>query len=116
MKEKHNKINRRNFLKTMGAAGLGSVFAGCKGKEEKEPDAVDPNAPGKTQMSKLAQVPTRKLGKTGVDVPCLCLGGNYSFLERQIILEKALEWGINCWDTAHNYAGGNSELGIGRYL
>jgi len=116
MQEEHNKINRRNFLKTIGAAGLGSVFAGCKGKEEKEPDAADPNDPGKTQMPKLAQVPMRKLGKTGVEVPCLCLGGNYSLLERQIILEKALEGGINCWDTAHNYAGGNSELGIGRYL
>jgi len=103
-------------LKTMGAAGLGSVFAGCKGKEETKPEAIDPNAAGKTQMPKLAQVPMRKLGKTGVDIPCLCLGGNYSLLERQIILEKALEGGINCWDTAHNYAGGNSELGIGRYL
>ncbi len=116
MKEKHNKINRRNFLKTMGAAGLGSVWAGCKGKEEKEPDAIDPDAPGKAQKPELSQVPRRKLGKTGVEVPCLCLGGNYNLVERQIILKKALEWGINCWDTAHNYAGGNSELGIGKYL
>ncbi|GAH81297.1 unnamed protein product, partial [marine sediment metagenome] len=70
MKEKHNKINRRNFLKTMGAAGLGSVWAGCKGKEEKEPNAIDPDAPGKTQKPELSQVPRRKLGKTGVEVPC----------------------------------------------
>jgi len=103
-------------LKTMGAAGLGSVFAGCKGKEEKEPSAIDPDAPGKTQKLKLSQVPRRKLGKTGVDIPCLSLGGNYDLLGKQIILNKALEWGINCWDTAHNYAWGNSELGIGKFL
>jgi aryl-alcohol dehydrogenase-like predicted oxidoreductase len=116
MKEKQNKIDRRNFLKTMGAAGLGSVFAGCKGKEEKEPNTIDPNAPAKTQMPELSQVPRRKLGKTGVEIPCLCLGGNYDLLGKQIILNKAFEWGINCWDTAHNYAWGNSELGIGKFL
>jgi predicted aldo/keto reductase-like oxidoreductase len=116
MKEKHNEINRRNFLKTLGAAGLGSVLAGCKAKEEEEPDAVEPNAPAKTQLSELSHMPTRKLGKTGIDIPCLSLGGNYNLLERQIILNKALEWGINCWDTAYNYAEGNSELGIGKFL
>jgi aryl-alcohol dehydrogenase-like predicted oxidoreductase len=116
MKEKQNKIDRRNFLKTMGAAGLGSVLAGCKGKEEKEPNTIDPNAPAKTQMPELSQVPRRKLGKTGIEIPCLCLGGNYDLLGKQIILNKALEWNINCWDTAHNYAWGNSELGIGKFL
>ena len=124
MKEERNKINRRNFLKTMGAAGLAPAFAGVTSgfasAEAKtgsgDPNAVDPNAPEKLQKPKFPQVPRRKLGKTGVKVPCLSLGGNYSFIDKQVVLRKTLDWGINYWDTAHNYAGGNSELGIGKFL
>src|SRR4030042_6104206 len=111
MKEKHDKINRRNFLKTIGAAGLGSVFASSQLK-------ADPNEPntGKTQEPQYPQVPRRKLGKTGVEVPCLAMGGTVNLLENQIMLRKALEWGVTYWDTSDSYEGGNSELGIGKYL
>ena len=117
MKEKHNKIDRRNFLKTMGAAGLGSVVASTRALAEvNEPNVTDPNAAGKLQKPKFPQVPRRKLGKTGIKVPCLSLGGNQDLIENQIVLRKAPQWGINFWDTAHNYRGGNSELGIGKFL
>jgi predicted aldo/keto reductase-like oxidoreductase len=111
MKEKHNKINRRNFLKTMGAAGIGSVFASAQVK-------AGPNEPntGKTQEATYPQVPKRKLGKTGVEVPCLAMGGAVNLIDNQIMLRKALEWGITYWDTSDSYEGGNSELGIGKYL
>ena len=111
MKEKHNKIDRRNFLKTMGAAGLGSVFASAQVKASPN----EPNA-GKTQEPEYPQVPRRKLGKTGVDVPVLALGTMFNVVENQIILRKTLQWGVNYWDTAHSYGGGNSELGIGNFL
>ncbi|MHC4571669.1 MAG: aldo/keto reductase [Planctomycetota bacterium] len=107
---KHKKVNRRNFLKTIGAAGLGSVFAPHKVKANPN----EPNAPGKDQGSKFPQVPGRKLGKTGIDIPCLSLGTNR--LDNQIILRNALEWGVSYWDTANSYVGGNSELNIGKYL
>ena len=109
-KDKRNKINRRNFLKTIGAAGLTSVFASAEVK-------ADPNHPhdsSKSQKPKFPQVPRRKLGKTGVDVSCLSLGTNR--LDNQIILRNALEWGITYWDTANSYMGGNSELNIGKFL
>jgi len=61
-------------------------------------------------------VPRRKLGKSGVEVPCLSLGMMYNVVENQIILRSSLQWGVNYWDTAHNYAGGNSERGIGKFL
>ena len=109
MKEKQNKINRRNFLKTMGAAGLGSVLASA------ETNAAEPTST-KTEESKLPQVPRRKLGKTGVEVSCLALGTIFNVLENQILLRKSLQWGVTYWDTAHGYTGGNSELGIGKYL
>jgi len=112
MKKKHNKIDRRNFLKTMGAAGLGSLLPSANTKA----DVNDANAPAKTQEPALPKVPKRKLGKTGVEVSCLALGMIFDVLEKQIVLRKALEWGITYWDTADCYTGGNSELGIGKFL
>ena len=112
MKEKHNKIDRRGFLKTMGAAGMGSVFASVGAQA----DPNEPKPPEKSQEVQLPQVPKRKLGKTGVEVPCLSLGGTINLLENQIMLKKSLEWGVTYWDTSDSYEGGNSELGIGNYL
>ena len=112
MKERHNKINRRNFLRTIGAAGLGSVFTSVRVKA----GPGDPNATEKEQKPQFPQVPRRKLGKSGVEVSCLALGTIFNVVENQIILRKALQWGVTYWDTAYGYAGGNSELGIGKFL
>ncbi|MHC4148614.1 MAG: aldo/keto reductase [Planctomycetota bacterium] len=112
MRKKNSKIDRRNFLKTMGAAGLGSVISGADTQAEPK----DPNAPAKTEETGFPPIPKRKLGKTGVEVPVLALGMIFDVLDRQIVLRKALEWGITYWDTADCYTGGNSELGIGKFL
>jgi predicted aldo/keto reductase-like oxidoreductase len=112
MKEKQNKIDRRAFIKTMGAAGLGSVLASVRtvaGPNE-------PNAPAKQQKPQYPQVPTRTLGRTGIEVACLSLGTMFNLVENQIILRKCLDWGVTYWDTAYGYAGGNSEIGIGNFL
>ncbi|MCK4629055.1 MAG: aldo/keto reductase, partial [Sedimentisphaerales bacterium] len=37
-------------------------------------------------------------------------------VENKILLRKTLQWGMNCWDTAYSYNGGNSEIGIGKFL
>jgi len=106
MKEKQNTIGRRNFLKSVGAAGLGSVLASTgaiAGQNES-------NAAEKTLM------PKRKLGKTGLNVPCLSLGTMFDLVDNQIILRSTLKYGVSYWDTSNVYAGGNSELGIGKYL
>ncbi len=112
MKEKQNAIDRRNFLKTVGAAGLGSVFGstGAIGRPNES------SSTEKTQKSDLEQMPKRKLGKTGVKVSCLGLGTMFNLVDNQIVLRNTLKYGVTYWDTAHNYAGGNSELGIGKFL
>jgi len=122
MKEKQNEIDRRNFLKTVGAAGLTPAFAGvpllAQGLASAE-SMAGPNEPEvevKEQKTEFPQVPKRKLGKTGIEVPCLSLGGNQDLLENQIVLRAAPQWGVTYWDTANSYRGGNSELGIGRFL
>ncbi len=105
---KNNKMNRRNFFKIAGVAGIGSAlgYLGCK----KEP------SDGLAKSFKYPKIPKRKLGKTGEMVPVLSHGIMYNLVENQIVLRKAMQWGITHWDTSHGYAGGNSELGIGKYL
>ena len=114
MKEKQN-INRRNFLKTIGAAGLGSVIASSQLTADEDKSTKSESAQ-EAQQPMMPQVPRRKLGKTGLDVPVLSLGAMYNVIDKQIVLRKTLEWGVNLWDTAYEYAGGNSERGIGKFL
>jgi len=111
MKEKQNKIDRRDFLKTMGAAGLASAFVST----EAMATTNDANT-SEPQEAKFPQVPKRKLGKTGIDVPCLSLGASFNTVENQAVLRGTLKWGVNYWDTSNISAGGNSELGIGKFL
>jgi len=134
MKEKQNKINRRNFLKTVGVAGLvpaltgtRNIFAAPKTKAGPNmPLPFDPNAPKKAQMPGFPLVPKRKLGKltelnkagkkVPVKVACLSLGMMFNALDQQLVLRKAIQYGVTYWDTAYSYNGGNSELGVGKFL
>ncbi len=100
-------LNRREFVKVMGLAGLAAAGA-----------AVSPAlaAPEPTKESGAAQVPRRVLGKTGVSVPILNLGGMFDTGNNQILIKQALKWGINYWDTAEAYGNGQSEEGFGKFL
>jgi len=119
MRKEHNKINRRNFLKTAGAAGLASALTGAAYAKTDNPNKTMPDVvkgAEEEQEPKYPQVPRRKLGKIDVKVPCLSLGAMFDIAENQIILRNCLKWGVDYWDTAHSYAGGNSEIGIGNFL
>ncbi|MCK4293636.1 MAG: aldo/keto reductase [Planctomycetes bacterium] len=117
MNKKANPIDRRNFLKTVGAAGLGSVLAGCRQKkEQQEPNAVESDVPKTPVQDQVAQMPKRILGKTGVEIPALAFGTFQVDVDNQILLRRTLQLGVKFWDTAYNYGGGNSELGIGKFL
>jgi predicted aldo/keto reductase-like oxidoreductase len=97
------------------AAGLSSALSGCKGKDQEE-SPTEPNTPKTVQEKAFPSVPRRKLGKTEVDVPVLSLGTMFNLIDAQIILRSTLNHGVNYWDTSNVYAGGNSEIGIGKYL
>jgi aryl-alcohol dehydrogenase-like predicted oxidoreductase len=63
----------------------------------------------------------RSLGRTGVMVSPLCLGamnfgGPTNEADSFVILNRALESGINFFDTADVYNGGESERIVGRFL
>jgi len=95
----------------MGAAGLASIVASynsCAPQDEPvQEKAPQPESP---------HMPKRRLGKTGVEVPLLSLGGTIDFVENQVALEKCFQSGVTYWDTAADYAGENSELGIGKFI
>ena len=65
-------------------------------------------------------LPLRSLGKTGVNVTMLGLGGAHveynTEKNAQALIEKAMEGGIRFFDTAESYGKGRSELLYGKFL
>jgi hypothetical protein len=65
---------------------------------------------------KLPQVPRRRLGKTGRDVPILLMGGSMRFDQRfDPKLAECVRFGVNYFDVADCYAGGTSETAVGNF-
>lgn len=74
-------------------------------------------------MSGLSSVPLRPLGRSGLQVSQIALGcsgfwGNRRFAEAQAerIVRRALERGVNLFDTGHNYSAFHAEPRLGRIL
>jgi predicted aldo/keto reductase-like oxidoreductase len=102
MSKKGYNWSRRDFLKTAGFAGVGSL--------------LNPVAQTVTAADNPPKVPKRRFGKTGVDVSMLSVGGTMNLSSNLLLLRQAFKWGVTYWDTAHSYRWGKSEEGIGKYL
>jgi aryl-alcohol dehydrogenase-like predicted oxidoreductase len=100
-------FTRRDFVKTVGLAGL-AVGTGTVGAIAAPEQPAAPAA--------AATMPKRKLGKTGVDVSILNLGGMFDTINNQLLLKQAMKWGVTYWDTAESYGNGLSEEGFGRFF
>ncbi len=100
-----NGLNRRDFLKTAaaGAAVFGAVGAAGCGKGEEV-------------------VPKKMLGKTGMNVSTLAMGGGSALSmvkdhdEALALIDLARRKGINYFDTGSSYGGGESEERIGEAM
>ena len=101
MSKKESRWSRRSFLKTAGAAGLGSIMA-----------SMDSFA---LTTDRASVVPTRPFGQTGADVSILSLGGMFNIASNQLLMKQAMDWGVTYWDTADCYQRG-SEKGIGKFF
>src|SRR5512143_3610835 len=106
-------MQRREFLKSIAAAwALSSSTDGFS--------AAD--APGSMSPAG-AKLPQRVLGKTGVQVSALALGGVIGMQlppsadhDPGALAEAALDLGITYFDTAPSYNNGQSETNYGKVL
>ncbi|HEY5955743.1 MAG TPA: aldo/keto reductase [Polyangiaceae bacterium] len=119
--------SRRDFV--LGVVAAAAIYA-CRrqtlrqsGGNSNEPQkAVNPPSPTVAQSSTTTmEVPKRMLGKTGVKVSAIGLGGSHigqKISERESInlIRRAIDEGItfldNCWD----YNDGDSEVRMGKAL
>lgn len=101
--------SRRNFLKTLGLGAAAATAAAAAAPVLAATAMAAPQA-GQGVM------PKRMLGKTGVEVPILNLGGMFDTINNQLLLRQALNWGVSYWDTAEYYGRGLSEEGFGRFF
>jgi predicted aldo/keto reductase-like oxidoreductase len=103
-------MQRRNFLKTLGAAG--GLAVGYR------PLFADPADPTRALIAHPSGLPRRVLGRTGQQVsivayPCLALS-KYPQVECDADLRKAFEAGVNYYDVAPAY--GDAEIKLGTAL
>ena len=108
MSNKKGTYSRRDFLKTAGAIGVGSMLSPVESITNAQ-ESSNPNE------SPVNVVPTRPFGKTGVDVSILSLGGAFHY-SNLLLMKQALDMGVTYWDTSPGYGGGQSEAGIGKYF
>jgi len=102
MEETSGRFSRRDFLKTLGAAGAGSL--------------ITPLSAFPREETETGTVPTRPFGRSGIPVSILSLGGMFDIPNNLLLLRQALRMGVTYWDTADCYGGGRSEKGIGQYF
>jgi len=109
MKNYENNCSRRNFLKTVGAVGVGSLLPSMGGSSTA-------SAALTAQTKANIAIPKRPFGKSGEQVAVLSLGGIFDVPNNQLLLKQAVRWGATYWDTANSYGGGRSEKGFGKYF
>jgi len=107
------RMNRREFLEAAAAVATGVICARPASGVESD----------RTTESDGAAIPKRALGKTGVNVSILALGGVIGMQlppsedhDPAAIAEAALDLGIIYFDTAPSYNNGQSETNYGRVL
>ena len=108
MSGKQGNFSRRDFIKTAGAAGLGSMLVSLSFLSRAHGSAA-------TQLAEQLIVPTRPFGKTGAKVSILSLGGVLKESD-QLLFRQAFKMGVTYWDTADSYGWGKNEKAIGKYL
>jgi predicted aldo/keto reductase-like oxidoreductase len=97
-------MNRRKFLGVSALAGAGVIIA---------PQATAASVSSKTES--IAEViPTRILGKTGLQLPILSMGVMRA--DNPAVVRAAYNSGLTFFDTAHGYQNGKNEEMLGEFF
>ncbi|HUU13353.1 MAG TPA: aldo/keto reductase [Terriglobia bacterium] len=105
---KCNDVDRRLFLKTAAAGTLSAALGGVAGNLAKAVEGA-------------GEIPMRTLGKTGLRVTMIGLGGYHAGLPEKeadsiAVIHRALDLGINFFDNADCYQEGRAEERMGKAL
>ncbi len=97
-----NNIDRRNFLRISATAGAGAFL-------------INPaEALAGIKTGNASKIPTRKLGRTGLELPVLSMGVMRA--DNPSVLRAAYNSGIFHFDTAHGYQNGKNEELVGNFF
>ena len=110
-------MNRREFMKGAAIATAGALI----GSENKAQASDQPVRPTSASQAEVGRVPQKPLGKTGINVSALGVGGYHlgtakSQQEATEIVARALDAGVNFFDNAWEYHEGESETRLGNAL
>jgi predicted aldo/keto reductase-like oxidoreductase len=107
-RDNREKPSRRDFFKKAAGIGLGATVGGLS--------LWRPQGVSAQITIPKEPMPRKPFGRSSIMVSTLAMGGMYDILNNRLMLAKALDWGINYWDTAEGYGRGRSEEGIGRWF
>jgi len=100
--------SRRNFLAAAGLALPASALAATTGLPSPLPAEAPPSGLAKPRLQ------FRTLGKTGLKVTSMGFGCMVT--SDPVVIQQAVESGVNFFDTARVYQGGNNERMVGEAL
>lgn len=100
--------SRRNFLAAAGLALPATALAATTGLPAPIPAAAPPAGSNKPSLQ------YRTLGKTGLKVTTMGFGCMVT--SDPVVIQQAVEMGVNFFDTARVYQGGNNERMVGAAL
>ena len=121
-------VKRRRFLQAAALAGAGLAAGANANAQANQTPAADTNdapiptlAPLPMTHTGAGQIPQKPLGKTGVNVSILGMGGHHlgdveSVDEAISMVQKAVDAGITFFDNCWEYHNGKSEDWLGRGL
>lgn len=114
-------LRRREFLKSVGMIGAGVALADLLRHSDNSVEAEILQQDLAIAATSSSEIPRRKLGKTGVEVSAIALGGAHigdvkSEQAAIRIIHEALDAGITFMDNAWEYHQGRSEQIMGKAL
>lgn len=113
-------IERRTFIRRAAEVAGAAVAGLASCRQEAQETAAEPAEP--TPIAQSGTIPTRVLGRTGLELPVLGFGGaalvqewgnRLSVEERVELVRYAYDQGVRYFDTAGNYLESQAILGEG---